>query len=106
MRYDARKAGQGRLSALSPKLTPKFSALPSPLFRRLYPLVVAAQIATGPGRDLFHRRLGLRQERKDRIDVHGILDHAQRDIDAGFLGALGEARGVAEQHLALARPQE
>jgi len=42
------------------------------LLGRLRPFVVTAQIPPRPGRDLFHRRLGLRQKRKDRIDMHAV----------------------------------
>jgi hypothetical protein len=35
------------------------------------------------------------------VDVDGVRDDAQRDVDAGLPGPLGQPRGVAEQLIAL-----
>ena len=47
------------------------------------------QIPPRPMSDFVHRALRFEEERKDRVDVDGILDEAQRHIDTSFLRVLG-----------------
>jgi hypothetical protein len=58
-------------------------------FRGLRARRAALQIPPRPIGDFIHRALGFGKEGKDRIDVDGILDEAQRHIDTSFLRALG-----------------
>src|SRR5258708_2512400 len=59
------------------------------------------QIPPHPMSDFVHRALRFGEERKDRVDVDGILDEAQRHIDTSLLRVLVQPDSIAEQYLAL-----
>src|SRR3979490_2592244 len=63
---------------------------------------VSTPLFTGPRAcgDLIHRAGCVREERKNRVDVDGILDQPQGDVDAGLLRAFSEARRIVEQAFA------
>src|SRR5258708_39384215 len=70
-------------------------------FRGLRVRGTPLQIPPRPISDLAHRALRFGEEGKDRVNMDGILYQTQRHVDTGLFRALGQAYGVAEQHLAL-----
>ena len=65
------------------------------------PRISLATQSLRPMSDFVHRALRFGEERKDRVDVDGILDQPQGDVDAGLLRAFSEARRIVEQAFAL-----
>ena len=77
-----------------------------PPVAKLFERGLALRVSTRPRLDFLQGRDGFRQEREDRVDVHGVLNDPRRHVDARLLGPLGKTKGIAQQHFALAGCQE
>jgi hypothetical protein len=82
------RLGSSGMSAIR-SLPAEFNPSPQASFCGLRTRRAPLQIPPRPISNLVHRALRFGEERKDRVDVDGILDEAQRHIDTSSLRALG-----------------